>query len=537
MRETLRFLLGDRLIEIAACDPTLTVLDWLRLDQRMTGTKEGCAEGDCGACTVVVGRLDRGRLRYEAINACIRFLPTLDGCHLLTVEHLKGEDGALHPVQQAMVDCHGSQCGFCTPGFVMSLLALRLNEDAPSVARIEDALAGNLCRCTGYEPIVTAAQRMYRIGEREQDHFARQREAIAERLAGLADQKTLSLEGSGRRFYAPATVDALADLMLAHPQATLVAGATDVGLWVTKGMRRLDPVIYLGRLEELRAIEVAGENLRIGAMVNHVDVRNSLADLSPHLDELMRRFGGEQVRNAGTIGGNIANGSPIGDLPPALIALGATLVLARSRHPLSPHPEEPRSGVSKDAPGGPGASVNILRDAPDSAPQDEGLDRIERRTIPLESFFLDYRKQDRREGEFVEAVIVPKPPGDALFHVSKISKRFDEDISAVCGAFFLQCDAHGRISEARLAYGGMAGIPKRAKAAEAALIGKAWNEAAVTEAIAALPRDFTPLSDMRASAAYRLKVAGNLLRRFLIETTQAHIETRVAGLLVEASHG
>jgi xanthine dehydrogenase small subunit len=522
MRETLRFLLGDRLIEIASCDPTLTVLDWLRLDRRMTGTKEGCAEGDCGACTVVVGRLDRGRLRYEAINACIRFLATLDGCHLLTVEHLKSEDGALHPVQQAMVECHGSQCGFCTPGFVMSLLALRLNEDAPSIARIEDALAGNLCRCTGYEPIVAAAQRMYRIGEREQDRFARQREAIAERLAGLADQETLALEGSGRRFYAPASVEALADLVQAEPQATLVAGATDVGLWVTKGMRRLDPVIWLGRIEALRELADEGGHLRIGAMVNLIDVRGALARLSPQLDELMRRFGGEQVRNAGTIGGNIANGSPIGDLPPALIALGARLVLVSARHC------EERSDEA------------IQDDAQRPLDRFAALamtGRLQRRTVPLESFFLDYRKQDRREGEFVEAILVPKLPTDALFHVSKISKRFDEDISAVCGAFFLQRDAGGRINEARLAYGGMAGIPKRAKAAEAALLGKNWNEAAVSDAIAALPQDFTPLSDMRASAGYRLKVAGNLLRRFLIETTQADIETRVAGLLAEADHG
>jgi xanthine dehydrogenase small subunit len=490
MREVLRFLLGNELVEIASCDPTLTVLDWLRLDKRMTGSKEGCAEGDCGACTVVVGRLDRGRLRYEAINACIRFLPTLDGCHLLTVEHLKSEDGTLHPVQQAMVDCHGSQCGFCTPGFVMSLFALWLNEDAPSISRVEDALAGNLCRCTGYEPIITAAQRMYRLGNR--DRFASRRDAVAARLRELTDQETLSLAGPTGRFLAPATVEALADLVIAQPQATLVAGATDVGLWVTKGMQRLDTVIYLGRIEALRLIEDQGEHLRIGATATHADVRPALAALSPQLDELMRRFGGEQVRNAGTIGGNIANGSPIGDLPPALIALDASLVLRR---------------------GG------------------------ERRTLPLEDFFLDYRKQDRREGEFVETVIVPKLAPDALFHVSKISKRFDEDISAVCGAFLLRIDDGGRIAQAQLAYGGMAGIPKRAAAAEAALLGRAWDEAAVAAAIAALPDDFTPLSDMRASAGYRLTVAGNLLRRFLIETTQPRVETRVAGLLAEAVHG
>ncbi len=472
MRDTLRFVLGDELIEIAACDPTLTVLDWLRLERRLTGSKEGCSEGDCGACTVVVGRLDSGRLRYEAINACIRFLPTLDGCQLLTVEHLKGPDGSLHPVQQAMVDCHGSQCGFCTPGIVMSLFALWLNEDAPSVARIA---------------IIAAAQRMSAGGGDRPD-----REAVTARLRALADDDTLALSGPRGRFLAPATVAGLADLVTAHPQATLVAGATDVGLWVTKGMRRLDPVISLGRIAALREIADRGDHLVFGAMATHAEVRPVLASLSPQLDELMRRFGGEQIRNAGTIGGNIANGSPIGDLPPALIALGARLVLRR---------------------GG------------------------EQRQIPLENFFLDYRKQDRREGEFVEAVIVPKPGPEALIHVSKISKRFDEDISAVCGAFLLRLDAAGRIAEARLAYGGMAGTPKRAAAAEAALTGRHWDEAAVNAAIAALASDFTPLSDMRASAVYRLTVAGNLLLRFLIETTQAGVETRVAGPLAEAAHG
>ncbi|WP_324133357.1 xanthine dehydrogenase small subunit [Bosea sp. (in: a-proteobacteria)] len=491
MRDTLRFLLGDELIEIAACDPTLTVLDWLRLERRLTGSKEGCAEGDCGACTVAVGRLDGGRLRYEAINACIRFLPTLDGCQVLTIEHLKGPDGSLHPVQQAMVDCHGSQCGFCTPGIVMSLFALWLNEDAPSVARIEDALAGNLCRCTGYEPIIAAAQRMSAGGGDRPD-----REAVTARLRDLNDDGTLALSGPGGGFFAPATVGGLADLVAAHPQATLVAGATDVGLWVTKGMQRLDPVILLGRVTALREITDRGDHLVFGAMATHADVRPVLASLSPQLDELMRRFGGEQVRNAGTIGGNIANGSPIGDLPPALIALGARLVLAKA--------------------------------APDG---------LSRRDIPLEAFFLDYRKQDRREGEFVETVIVPRPRPDALIHVSKISKRFDEDISAVCGAFLLRLDAAGRIAEARLAYGGMAGTPKRAGAAEAALTGRAWDEAAVDVAIAALASDFTPLSDMRASAGYRLTVAGNLLRRFLIETTQPGVETRVAGQFAEAAHG
>ena len=491
-RTTLRFLFGDRLCEIAACDPTLTVLDWLRLDQRCTGTKEGCNEGDCGACTVVVGRLDGGRLRYEAVNACIRFLPTLDGCHLLTVEHLRRADGALHPLQQTLVDHHGSQCGFCTPGIVMSLLALWLNEDAPSVDRIEEALAGNLCRCTGYQPIITAAREVFGKGGAAKGRHARQAGNIAERLAELADQQTLSLEAGGRYFHAPATVDALASLYVASPGATLVAGATDVGLWITKGMMQPEAVIYLGRIEALKTAETTDQALHIGAMVNHIEVRKALARISPQLDELMRRFGGEQVRNAGTIGGNIANGSPIGDLPPALIALDARLVL---RH---------------------GAA---------------------RRELPVADFFLDYRSQDRQPGEFIETVIVPHLPAGSLFHVSKISKRFDEDISALCAAFRLQCDDGGQVTDARLAFGGMAGTPKRASHAEAALVGRPWNSASVDAATVALAQDFTPLSDMRASSQYRMTVAGNLLRRFLIETTEPATATRVAGQLQQAGHG
>ena len=482
MRDRVRFYLGEERIEIASCDPTATLLDWLRLERGLTGTKEGCAEGDCGACTVAIGRPDGERVRYEAVTSCIRFLPTLDGCQVLTVEHLM-RDGALHPVQAALVEHHGSQCGFCTPGFVMSLFCLAQEERQPTAERIDDAIAGNLCRCTGYRPIADAAREACTGPPPSPDVI------LGRKLAALDDGEVLAVGDGERRFFAPADLDQLRSLLRDHPDAVLVAGATDVGLWVTKEMRRLDPVIYLGRTRDLQRVVESEETLEIGAAATLTSAKRRFGAIHPHLAELLRRFGSEQVRNAGTVGGNIANGSPIGDLPPALIALGATLVLC-----------------------GPNG----------------------RREMPLERFFLAYRKQDRGPGEFVEKVVVPKLGPDQIFHASKVSKRFDEDISALCGAFRLTRDAAGLVTEARLAFGGMAATPKRAANAEAALLGRAFDEAAADEAAAALEQDFTPLDDWRASARYRLLVAGNLLRRFAIEEGEPGTATRVAGLLRSA---
>ncbi|QJE71748.1 xanthine dehydrogenase small subunit [Aerophototrophica crusticola] len=468
MRNEVRFLLGDEPVTLTGVDPTTTLLDWLRDQRRRTGTKEGCAEGDCGACTVAVGKPVDGGIEYEAVNACIRFLPTLDGTRVLTVEDL-AKDGTLHPAQQAMVDCHGSQCGFCTPGFVMSLWVL--HQDGPaSPQRVDDALAGNLCRCTGYRPIADAAQKMAELPAPPRDETA----ALA-RLQAWADGQTLDVSANGQRFVAPTTLDEFCDLAAAHPDACILSGGTDVGLWVTKQLKRLGTVIYTGKVAGLDAITDAGDHLRIGAAVTYTQAQDALAALYPDMGELVRRIGGQQVRNMGTIGGNVANGSPIGDTPPALIAAGAGLELRLGR------------GV---------------------------------RVIPLERFFLDYRKQDRWPGEVVTAILLPKPAPGSLFRAYKVSKRFDQDISAVCGAFSIQLDG-GVVRAARLAYGGMAGVPKRAANAEAVLVGRPWDEAAVRDAMAALAQDFTPMSDMRASAAYRAKVAANLLYRCWLETAAA----------------
>jgi xanthine dehydrogenase small subunit len=483
MRQKLRFLLGHDLVELDRVDPTMTVLDWLRLEQRRTGTKEGCNEGDCGACTVVVARPQERRLVYRAVNACIQFLATLDGCQLLTVEDLKGPDGALHPVQQAMVERHGSQCGFCTPGFVMAMWALtRTAEAAPEEAAIDDALAGNLCRCTGYAPIVRAAQRMYELEPRADQIEAFAGETLA-RLEALQDDETLVVGSDGRRFIAPASLDALAEILVQEPEATILAGSTDVGLWVTKQMRRLDTVVYLGRVPALQRIEETADAIEIGAMATHEDAMPVLARHYPDMGEVWRRFASVQIRNAGTVGGNIANGSPIGDGSPALIAAGATLHLRR---------------------GG------------------------ERRALPLEDFFIAYGKQDRRPGELVERITVPRPAAGTRYRAYKVSKRFDQDISAVLGAFLVRVEGE-RVVEARLAYGGMAATPKRAANAEAALLGRPWSEASVEAAMRALTRDFAPISDMRASAGYRLKIAQNLLRRLHVETTEPTSQTRLVG--------
>ncbi len=477
-RYNVRFLLGWEPVEMSVGDTHQTVLQYLRGEAGLTGSKEGCAEGDCGACSIIVGECVNGEVSYRAVNGCILFLPAMDGKQILTVEH--AGIGGLHPVQSALVDLHGAQCGFCTPGIVMSLIAHQLNNGGTDRHEIDNALAGNLCRCTGYGPIIDAAKKAMATAVNTDwlDALERSRGQL---LGWSEDNKVLDIETATGRFIAPTSSGYLCDVLADHPGATIVAGATDVGLWVTKHGRRLDPVVSLGAVRDINEIIETDEHIEIGAGVTYAEAEDSLFSLSASLGELVRRIGSTQVRNSGTVCGNIANGSPIGDMPPALIALGAILVL-----------------MSADG----------------------------TRELPLEDYFIEYGKQDRRAGEFVFSVRIPK--SDNLFRCYKIAKRFDQDISAVLGAFQLEIEA-GKIISAKVAYGGMAATPKRATGCEAALKGADWNANTVANAQLALDQDFTPMTDARASQSYRSLVARNLLERVFIESRNPEMPLELAG--------
>jgi len=460
----LRFLINGALVEVEGVAPQTTLLEWLREHRQLTGTKEGCAEGDCGACVVALAEADGGGLAWKVVNACIRLLPSVDGKAVYTVESLAAA-GALHPAQQAMVDCHGSQCGFCTPGFVMSLFGLYKSAHRPPRGAVCDALAGNLCRCTGYRPILVAAQRMYDLpapadwrapgvlpdGTRSINDDER---AIAARLAALAHGGTFEYRGEGQRWVAPASEDAFAEARAAHPDATIVAGATDVGLWVTKAHRDLGTILYAGAAPDLARIDCNGDGLTIGAAATLADAFAALDVVYPELREAWARFASVPIRASGTLGGNVANGSPIGDSMPALIALGARVELRRE-------------------------------------------ERV--RSLPLEDFYLGYRRTALARGEFVRAVRLPARPRGLLLRAYKVSKRFDQDISVAFACFALSVEA-GRIVRARIGCGGVAPVPARARRTEAALEGRPYAEASFRDAARVLAEEFTPIDDLRASA-------------------------------------
>jgi xanthine dehydrogenase small subunit len=480
---SIRFLRQGRVVELTDVRPMDTVLDYLRLKERACGTKEGCAEGDCGACTIALGTVKQGKIRYEAVNSCIQLMGHVDGREIVAVDDLAQREGNLHPVQDAMVRYHGSQCGFCTPGFIMSLFTLYHSGHVPVRADVNDWLAGNLCRCTGYRPITDAALSCCR-GEPADSYASAAPDTLAA-LESLQRNEDVFI-GDEQSFLAiPASVDSLAELYANHPDAVLVAGATDVGLWITKQLRDLPKLIFLHRAGLDRIVD-SDETLAIGACATYADAEPQLSNLDPDLRELLRRLGSKQVRAAGTIGGNIANGSPIGDMPPALIVLGSTLDLRR------------------------GTAC---------------------RSIPLEDYFIAYGKQDRAPGEFVTGIRIPKLKPSMAFRCYKISKRFDQDISALMGAFCFDL-AGGRIAGAKIAFGGMAGIPKRARRTEAAITGlRLDDERALLAALPALAEDYQPIDDHRASAAYRMATARALLQKAIREViSNTTRNSRVVGV-------
>ncbi len=474
---TLEFHLNGRRHVVRDVPPNVTALDYIREHARLTGTKEGCAEGDCGACTVVLatgtagpGDGDESGRTFRAVNACLLTLPHLNGADVLTVEGLASGDG-LDPVQAAMADGDGTQCGYCTPGFVMALYALRRGGEEVDPETVHDALAGNLCRCTGYRPIVDAAVKA--CGEAGPGGPGEH--TPAHPPAEAAAQATKRYEAGGQAFLSPVSLAEMAEALAANPDALILAGGTDLGLLASKERRKLPMVIHTGRVAELLEIRDEADGLEFGAAVTYTDALPLIERDYPSFGTLIRRIGSRQIRNMGTIGGNIGNASPIGDTLPCLIALDATLSLH-----------------SRDG----------------------------ERQMPIEDFFLDYRKTDLGPGEFIRSVRIPKPRDGEAFRTYKVSKRYDQDIASVIGAYRVAV-AGGSVREARIAYGGMAATPKRARACEAALTGSAWREDALMEAARAIDEDFQPLSDHRASAAYRSMVARNLFARLWRDVSAA----------------
>ena len=484
---SLQFLLNNEHISLTNVNPNSTVLEYLREQRFQSGTKEGCASGDCGACTVVLAELnDKKQLDYKSINACITFIGSLHGKQLITVEHLK-DGNELHHVQKAMVNNHASQCGFCTPGFVMSSFALHKANSQPNREEVLEALAGNLCRCTGYRSIIDAA--LTTSVDAPEDSFARHYQQTVEQLGQLKSQPAPKFVANNQSFIAPENIDDLAYELAHQPDATILAGGTDLALSVTQNLASIDTLLYVGNVEELNILTETNEQLIIGSAVPYSKFTPVLAKYYPELAEMIERIGSKQVRNNGTLGGNVGNASPIGDMPPALIALGATMTLHR-----------------------------------------EGIER----TILVEDYFVDYKKTVLQTSEFIKCIQIPKPAAGQCLKLYKISKRIDDDISAVLAAIFVEQKADQPVQELthiRIAFGGMAAIPKRAFAAEAVLQGNCLTKESVAQAKEALAMDFTPMSDVRASDKYRMLVAQNLIEKCYLELKSTSenkvIETRV----------
>ena len=464
--DTIKFYLNDDLIELKGIGARDTLLEYLRLERHLTGCKEGCGEGDCGACTVLIARLESDDLVYKTVNACICLLPSLNASHIVTIESLRRLDGTLHPVQKAMVEHHGSQCGFCTPGIVMSLYGAWLKSIEPTIFNIENSLQGNLCRCTGYGPIIEAAKSIGNYGSLSEDKLIQEKSSMQNNLTQLELRRSVMGNKEGSKFMLPKSVEDLSQMLLKNPEAIIVAGATDVGLWITKDLALLTPLIFVGNLKDLKKVLIHKERIEFGSCVTYSQAEKVFSEYLPATSAYFARIAGEQIRNVGTVGGNIGNGSPIGDLAPLFIALDATMILRRGN---------------------------------------------ETREIAVENFFLDYNSQDIRKSEFIESIHVPIKENLSIFPY-KVSKRRDEDISTIAAVFSFKI-IDNKMLNVRAVYGGMAGVPRRALNLEETLEGKAFDNSIAKLAQLTLRTDFKPMSDLRASSEYRMEVAKNLIMK------------------------
>ena len=466
----IKFVHEDRIEEVRNPDPNEILLNYIRTKLKKTGTKEGCAEGGCGACTVVLGELKNNDVIYSAVNSCIMFLPSLQGKQLILVEDLISKDGTLHPVQQAMVNYHGSQCGFCTPGFVMSLFSMFKNHSRFKDSIIKDSISGNLCRCTGYQPIVKAAKSLN--NKNKIDHFKKNKKNIIKLLKKISNE-SIVIYKKDKKYFAPRYVQELKKILKRNIDSHLLSGGTDLSLKVTKERKDINSVIYMNSIKELNYIRNNNKYIEVGATTPLIKFENYIQKYYTDFANVLKRYGSVQIRNVGTIAGNIATASPIGDTLPILLSLDAEIVLR---------------SVKKT------------------------------KVIPINDFFIDYRKTRLKKGQFIDSIRIPLFPKN-IFKAYKISKRFDDDISSVCASFNLEVK-NNKIKSIRVAYGGMASIPKRAKSCEKILLNSSMTETVITKAKEALEKDFRPVSDMRASGKYRMMVAKNLLHKCFLEINQ-----------------
>ena len=466
----IKFVHCDQIIEVKNPDPNETLLNYIRTNLKKTGTKEGCAEGGCGACTIVLGELKNNNVNYSAVNSCITFLPTIAGKQLILVEDLISKDNSLHPVQKAMVNYHGSQCGFCTPGFVMSLFSMFKNHSRFNDNIIKDSIAGNLCRCTGYQPIIKAAKSLN--NKNKIDHFTKNEQSVITLLKKI-NNETIAIYKKDKKYFAPRYVQELKKILKENINSHLLSGGTDLSLLVTKERKDINSIVYMNSIDELNYIKNNNKYIEVGASTPLIELESYIKKYYPDFTKILKRYGSPQIRNVATVAGNIATASPIGDCLPLLLSLNAKVVL-----------------------------------------QDFKKTKI----FFLDDFFISYRKTKLKKEQFIHSIRIPLPK-DNTFKAYKVSKRFDDDISSVCAAFNLEI-VRNKVRSVRIAYGGMAAIPKRAIYCEKILSNSLVTDEIIDKAKKALEKDFKPISDMRASRLYRMEVAKNLLEKFCAEIKQ-----------------